>query len=119
MRRLIALLLTVVVANSVMESASGLLRDGVIHHESASAADAHRSSVRLGDRGHEDGMLKLPHNGQHQHGTAADHCTHAHGPALLPGSVPVLAFVFVRVYDADPATLHGRGSVYEAPPPRA
>jgi hypothetical protein len=93
-----ALTLVILLIGSIGEPAIGLLRDGVVHHESPSSAAAHRGGAS-GYHGHED-LAAQPghqHGAQHEHGTASDHCTHAHGVGLpsfvmlyVPGRVSVL-----------------------------
>lgn len=82
MRRLVAFIALLAVFGSFMESWVGVLRDGEVHHETASAAAAH--ALRQGDHGHEDGgsSPSHQHGPEHKHGTGADHCTHTHSPAL-------------------------------------
>jgi hypothetical protein len=90
MRRAIALTLLALMALTSVESAEGLVRDGEVHHESSATAAAHASDLS-GEHGHEDVEPSSQpeeegsapqHGPDHQHGTGADHCTHAHGPAI-------------------------------------
>lgn len=90
--RLPALLMLFALSVSFSEPLLGVLRDGVVHHESASAAAVH-SVMDRGEHGHEDdGSLPGHSHGEgHQHGTGADHCTHQHGqaaPATVAFDVP-------------------------------
>jgi len=92
---------TTLTFGSNLEPLVGAARDGSVHHESAAAAAAHRSAAP-GEHGHEHGPNQPRHHQhgpEHQHGTAGDHCTHAHGPALaavaplaLGGAVVTLEF---------------------------
>ncbi len=81
-RRLVALLMLLAVAFSLGETVTGQLRDGEVHHESNAEASAHALAAH-GEHGHEDGSS---HGPEHQHGTAADHCTHQHGTLISPAS---------------------------------
>jgi len=102
------------------ESVLGALRDGRVHHESGMTAASHSSSGSQGDHGHEDGPLSHQHGGQHQHGTAADHCTHQHS-AGSPAVGLALAYPpiqHVAPFSDPPAPV---GGMLAAPfhPPRA
>lgn len=112
-RRLIALFLLIAVTGSAMESVMGVLRDGEIHHETEALAAQH-ASASAGEHGHED--VSAPshqHGGEHQHGTATDHCTHQHGTAAATSVAFALAAdVSVRLStepsghtDSSPTTL--------------
>lgn len=98
----------------------GVLRDGAVHHESASAAASHTNG-RTGDHGHEDGLpaAQHRHGPQHQHGTVADHCTHAHGFATL--STFDLSFVsrLVPLRHVDRSTRYTSSPADQFHPPRA
>lgn len=86
MRRIVALLMLVLSFGSMTESVAGVLRDGEVHHESVGAAAAHAART-AGEHGHEDATPSGNHDRhgpEHQHGTASDHCTHAHDVALPP-----------------------------------
>lgn len=67
-----------------------MLRDGTVHHESATIASAHARTTS-GDHGHEDGASsgETGHGADHEHGTSSDHCTHSHSVALI-ASLPTL-----------------------------
>lgn len=84
LRRLVAVVALVLSVGSFIEPPLGLLRDGAIHHEGLTEALAH-SDTSPGEHGHEDAGVPAgnhDHQGQHKHGTPADHCTHVHGVAL-------------------------------------
>jgi len=66
---------------SIGEAATGVLRDGLVHHESSADAAVHQETSR-GDHGHEDRRAGAEHGSEHQHGTSGDHCTHAHSMGL-------------------------------------
>ena len=90
LRRFIALVTFLAMAGSITEPALGVLRDGTVHHEAVTSAASHAERAAGGD-GHENGARAgHPHDGDHQHGTGADHCTHQHGHALVAGDRPVL-----------------------------
>lgn len=83
-KRIIAVIVLLMSAGSYFEPVLGMLRDGAVHHESPGAALAH-SGAGPGEHGHEDagnGSLQHQHDGQHQHGTQADHCAHVHGVGM-------------------------------------
>lgn len=87
-RRTVSLLLLVAAQAWQLEAPAGAARDGAVHHEPASAAATHTgvsAGVSTGDHGHEDGLPpgQHRHGSQHQHGTLADHCSHAHGLTAL------------------------------------
>jgi ABC-type nickel/cobalt efflux system permease component RcnA len=90
MRRFIALILLIFSTATSLEAVVGQVRDGEVHHETAARATQHAART-TGEHGHEHGMSAQSqdrdasgeeHGPKHQHGTGADHCTHAHGPAL-------------------------------------
>ena len=83
-RRVLGLALVIATPVWQLEAVAGVMRDGVVHHEAASAAASHTSATS-GEHGHEDGLppAQHPHGSQHQHGTPADHCSHAHGFAVV------------------------------------
>jgi hypothetical protein len=106
---------------SNVEPLLGVLRDGSIHHESSAAAVAHESSAPR-EHGHEDGSAQTPHQDhgpQHQHGTAADHCTHAHGLALAAEEAVGFTAILVTVESNDPTGHPTRSQQTHTPPPRA
>ncbi len=76
-----------------VESVVGELRDGDVHHESASAAAQHRA-VSAGGLGHEhaeapaEGGKGDEQDNNHRHGSSSDHCTHVHGVAMITMPVP-------------------------------
>lgn len=81
LRRLLAVIVLGATMFSSAESALALSGDGLVHHESAGAAEAHRDLGVGSEHGHEDIVpLQHPHrhDGGHRHGTLADHCTHGH-----------------------------------------
>lgn len=91
-RRLVAGVLLLGVTASSFEAVAGLLRDGSVHHETVAQALAHPSQ-RTGEHGHETAS-EAPdqdHGPDHQHGTGADHCVHAHSAALLSPKAVALA----------------------------
>ena len=106
-RRFFALFLMFGLAVSLGEPVLGELRDGEVHHESATAAALHSLQAQ-GDHGHEDaGAPTHQHGNDHEHGTGADHCTHQHGTALpaqvafaLPASTILQAPTHPRVHAA-------------------
>lgn len=81
MRRLIASALLFFTAASGLESVMGMLRDEVIHAENAATVAAHTAHAddagtpTRGDHDHD--------REQHRHGSAGDHCAHAHGVAIV------------------------------------
>jgi hypothetical protein len=91
MRRFVAALLLLAFHASSLEAVAGVVRDGSVHHESVTQAATHAAEGRA-EHGHE-AVSDEPdeeHGPQHQHGTGSDHCTHAHGTALV-GSVAGVA----------------------------
>jgi len=91
-RKVVALVLLVSFVTSSFEAVAGLVRDGSVHHETATEAMTH-SSARTGEHGHETASEapEQDHGPDHQHGTGADHCTHVHGAALLaPATVALV-----------------------------
>lgn len=77
MRRLRALIMLLLIANSFLEAVVGVVRDGAVHHESAALAAAHAQHF-AGDHSHEDSVPtgERYREGSHEHGTASDYCTH-------------------------------------------
>lgn len=106
MRRFIALILLLFSTATSLEAVVGPMRDGEVHHETAAQATEHASRA-TGEHGHEHEMSAHAddhdatgeeHGPQHQHGTGADHCTHAHGPALsVAGAHLAVAAVRARL----------------------
>jgi len=91
-KRLIAASMLLSVAVSSLEAVEGEARDGEVHHETAVEASTHATAANA-DHAHESAPDEGPdENGsEHEHGTATDHCTHAHGMALpVPGARSVL-----------------------------
>lgn len=120
LRRVLALVLLFAVSATQAETVFGAMRDGEVHHESGLTAASHSSSGSQGDHGHEDGPLSHQHGGQHQHGTAVDHCTHQHSTGA-PSAMLALVFPPVQnvaPYSDPPASA---GGTLAAPfhPPRA
>lgn len=119
-RRLIALLLLLVMTGSMVEPVVGVLRDGVVHHETAASAAVHAAQA-AGDHGHEEGPpYDHQHGRHHQHGTGADHCTHQHGLAFVTGDLPVphVAILADRDLVAESVTPAGRHPLDLFHPPR-
>lgn len=87
MRRLLALTLLILTTASSLEAVVGVMRDGEVHHEDSAVAATHAQAVS-GDHGHEDASASTDqrHDGDHEHGTSTDHCTHVHSLALLSSS---------------------------------
>jgi len=83
-RRAFALAILLGYSASTAEAVVGVLRDGVVHHESEVAAVSHQET-HLGDHGHEDPGAGAEHGPDHRHGTSSDHCTHVHGLGLPSG----------------------------------
>jgi hypothetical protein len=91
-----AITLFLAIGGSSTESVAGQLRDGAVHHESATAATRHYDGAQArGVHGHEDSAAPgaHQHGTRHEHGTSADHCTHVHGLGL------VTSFIFPRSVD--------------------
>ena len=112
--RLVALVLLVSFVASSFEAVAGVVRDGSVHHETVTAALTH-SSEGTGEHGHETAS-ETPgqdHGPDHQHGTGADHCTHAHGAALLTPTAVALVDDEVRI---PPVASQVTPSDYRAPP---
>lgn len=93
MRRFIALILLIFSTTTPLEAVAGTLRDSEVHHETAAQATQHAARV-TGEHGHEHDAASHTedadtanedHGPNHKHGTGADHCTHAHSPALSAG----------------------------------
>jgi hypothetical protein len=113
LRRAIAVVLLVMTSASGAESVFGVLRDGEMHHVSAAAAVTHRNADPQSGQGQEDSQPT------HQHGTPADHCTHAHGVAIINPAFHFSAGTSISTQHlADPAIHTGRSSLDEFHPPR-
>ena len=84
LKRLTAALVIVAWTLMSVESAVGELRDGEVHHESSSVAAQHRAES-AGGFGHEHGeeSSHSHQDGEHQHNSAVDHCTHVHGVGMI------------------------------------
>ena len=87
-KRLTATLVIVGWALMSVESALGELRDGEVHHESASSAWQHRAGSGGGlDHRHMEDLGGAAqgdeHDDDHRHGSSSDHCTHVHGAPLI------------------------------------
>lgn len=118
-RAIIATLLLVGYGTTSVEVVVGELRDGEVHHESVLAAAEHQANAD-GEHGHEEPVDDAEHGPDHQHGTAGDHCTHAHSVSLPTGTAAFHVVTDVRSIPAlAPRTQSG---VFKAPlfhPPRA
>ena len=114
MRRAVAVLLLLSFHAASLEAVAGLVRDGSVHHETVTAAFAH-SSEGTGEHGHETASEtpNQDHGPDHQHGTGADHCTHAHGAALLTPTA--VALVDDETW-TPPVASQATPSDYRAPP---
>lgn len=102
-----------------VEVVLGELRDGEVHHESALAAAQHDVRAQ-GEHGHEEPVADTEHGPDHQHGTAADHCTHTHSVSLPSGSGEFQVVALEGTQAARPVPV--RTGVFKAPllhPPRA
>lgn len=105
----------------VFEPALGLLRDGRVHHETTATAGVHGNSTPTGEHGHEDGTASGPshtHAPDHQHGTSADHCTHAHGAGIVPAQDFSFALAVVHVDEWFVAMASLSPRQIHSPPPR-
>jgi hypothetical protein len=119
--RLIAAASLLALAASSSESLVGELRDGEVHHESVASAASHHDGMGLrSDHGHEDGgTTRHRHGSKHQHGTTADHCTHAHGQGVTATFAwDCQAFTTVVEFP-DPGTSISFVSTVPFGPPRA
>jgi hypothetical protein len=104
------------VAFSQAETVLGQLRDGAVHHESSTSAAVHSLSGQ-GEHGHED---SAQHGPEHQHGTAADHCTHQHGAQVNQRAIaPSILGVTIAPDFVAPLLLLGRTAAPFFRPPRA
>ncbi|MFQ5549615.1 MAG: DUF2946 family protein [Gemmatimonadales bacterium] len=104
---------------SALEPIVGLVNDGDVHHESALVAASHSGSTPA-QHAHEDLRHQSSdgkHDG-HEHGSAADHCTHAHGALLR--ATQSLAFVSVERPMESLEIARGRSVTSSSPrhPPR-
>lgn len=82
-----AFLLLAAIMGFTVEPVMGVVRDGEVHHETAVEAATH-SGLLHADHAHEQGDSPATGDtqGDHEHGSNADHCTHSHGvahPAML------------------------------------
>ena len=114
MRRTLSVVLLLSFLASSFEAVAGLVRDGSVHHETVTAAFAHASGG-AGEHGHET-EAEAPeqdHGPDHQHGTGADHCTHAHGAALTTPTA--VALVDDEVW-TPPVASQATPSDYRVPP---
>jgi len=121
-RRVVGLALLILAPGFMVESAVGLARDGAIHHETVGAAIAHHAAGPQGHHGHEDAGPSPrypPHGQQHQHGTATDHCTHAHGVGLISAFAFRVEAPVSKAAEEDLATHLDQTPLTDIPPPRA
>lgn len=119
MRRLLALTLLILTTASSVEAVVGVMRDGQVHHENPVVAAAHAQQY-AGDHGHEDGAAgENRHGERHDHGTAGDHCTHSHGPAVLTSAAPLVGTEAVDEIQTESAFPRSIVSDGLAHPPRA
>jgi hypothetical protein len=120
-RLLSGLSVVALLTGSLFEPSAAMLRDGAVHHESPASAAAHGVAT-AGDHGHED-VQHVPrdhgHGPQHQHGTAADHCTHVHGFALVGVRQPVAAVARPALLAESPSFPSARYLDHPHHPPRA
>ena len=114
LRRFIGIALLILAPASAVEPVVGVVRDGAVHHESAATAATHRDAGSQGGHGHEDSVPT------HQHGTPADHCTHAHGVACME-TAAALSFrsVLSRLHRRDAVVRQGGPALDAFHPPRA
>lgn len=125
LKRLTASLVIVAWTLMSVESAVGELRDGEVHHESASEAARHRAES-AGGFGHEhtqepgggqqeeqrqqDGELQQGQEYQqgqeHDHDSAADHCTHVHGVGLISTTVITTVRLAEHAWDHPSPCVH-------------
>lgn len=114
LRRFFALIVLGATMFSSAESALALKPDARLHGAVAGTAEAHDRAVAVAGDGHADAESTghpLPQHGEHRHGPAADHCTHAHAVGLtsmvrwIPASSDhhdAIATVVAAYTDADP-----------------
>ena len=97
-RSIVALALLMGYGIASAEVIFGEVRDGAVHHESAAEALNHavHDAMDTGEHGHEDAGEHPEHGPDHQHGTSADHCTHAHSVGL-PGHPTDFSLVILAV----------------------
>jgi len=85
LRRFLALVVLGATIFSSAESALALKPDARLHGAVADAVEAHDRAAAVAGDGHahaESTGHRLPQQGEHRHGPAADHCTHAHAAGL-------------------------------------
>ncbi|MGH7568889.1 MAG: hypothetical protein ACREMW_09625 [Gemmatimonadales bacterium] len=121
LRRLIGIALFILTPASTLEAVVGVVRDGSVHHEGTAVAAEHQVMGTNGDHGHEDGLppWQHRHTPQHQHGTAADHCTHVHGVALTASYDLTLGTPVLDQPQTEPPIHTDWSSRGEFHPPRA
>jgi hypothetical protein len=119
MRQFVALCLLLLTTLSNLETVTGLLRDGAVHHEDAVAASAHADFG--GEHGHEDASSPSEHrhNEDHEHGTSSDHCTHHHGIALVPSLSFLILGTEVVIHSPEALLPQSLVSATLVHPPRA
>ncbi|MBA4073245.1 MAG: hypothetical protein C0497_15700 [Gemmatimonas sp.] len=85
LRRFFAMIVLGATIFSSAESALALKPDARLHGRVAGAAKTHDAAVTVAGHGHADAEStghRQPHQGEHRHGSMADHCTHAHAVGL-------------------------------------
>ena len=77
-----AFVLLLAIMGFTLEPVVGVVRDGDVHHETAAEAATH-SGLATAGHAHEqnDSQTSEDSESDHEHGSNADHCTHAHGIA--------------------------------------
>lgn len=99
---------------SALEPVVGMVRDGDIHHESALMAAAHsRSGVVQHSRKVVRDQSSDDQERGHGYGTAADHCTHAHGAFVATAQSFEFQSFERRMDSFEPAA--GRSATLSAP----
>lgn len=115
LKRAVAFCLIMSLPATAEESVLGSLRDGAVHHETNAIAAAHQLQGPQSGHGQEDRMPA------HEHGTASDHCTHAHSvsPAISLGDrlPPVPASLMLVPNGSKLPTNRSLAAVFH--PPRA
>ena len=120
-KRIIAVIVLLMSAGSYFEPVLGMLRDASVHHESPGAALSH-AGAGAGEHGHEDvgdGSPEHQHDGQHQHGTQADHCAHVHGVGMTTVMVFAIPAGTSFVAISESSVPHTRRSSTLLRPPKA
>lgn len=115
------LLLFSFLLGGVVEPSVGLLRDGVVHHESMATAYSHQQRVEQVGHGHEEaGSSTVPQSDapDHEHGTGSDHCTHVHSPAVASAVQLTFAFAFERLAPVFQPSGQSTPRQVHAPPPK-